>query len=63
MSDTPIQIQAQKFLGGIDYPATKEDIVRTARDAGADENVLSALEAIADRDYEDPTEVSKAISG
>jgi hypothetical protein len=60
---TPNPIQVQKFLGGIDYPASKEDIVRTATDAGADDDVLNALEGIPDREYDGPTAVSEAVSG
>lgn len=56
---TPIEIQ--KFLKGVDYPAAKEDLVQHAEDQGADENVLSILEEIADQEYETPAEVSKAI--
>ena len=59
----PIAIQVQKFLGGIDYPASKEDIVRTAKESGADENVLNALEGIPDREYDGPTAVSEAVAG
>ncbi|WP_246171909.1 DUF2795 domain-containing protein [Microbacterium oryzae] len=52
----------QKFLGGIDYPASKEDIVASARKSGADDNVLQALEAIPDGEYDAPTAVSSAIA-
>ncbi|QGU26716.1 DUF2795 domain-containing protein [Microbacterium oryzae] len=62
MSDTPNPIQVQKFLGGIDYPASKEDIVASARKSGADDNVLQALEAIPDGEYDAPTAVSSAIA-
>jgi hypothetical protein len=62
MTDTPNPIQVQKFLGGIDYPASKQDIVSTAEGNGADENVLNALKNIPDQDYDAPTAVSAAIS-
>lgn len=62
MSDTPNPIQVQKYLGGMDYPASKETILESARDSGADDNVLQALEAIPDGDYDAPTAVSSAIS-
>ncbi|PPF42723.1 hypothetical protein C5B85_15760 [Pseudoclavibacter sp. AY1F1] len=62
MSETPNPIQVQKYLGGIDYPASKETILESARDAGADDNVLQALEAIPEGDYDAPTAVSSAIS-
>jgi hypothetical protein len=42
-------IQAQKFLGGIDYPASRDEIVRRAEQNGADENVLDVLRRIPDR--------------
>ena len=32
-------IQAQKFLGGMDYPDSKDEIVRCTEQNGADENV------------------------
>ena len=54
-------IQAQKFLSGLDYPAGKQGIVDHARGEGADENVLSALEQIPDREYDGPNAVSSAL--
>ena len=36
-------IQVQKALGGMNYPAGKEDLVKHAEEKGADEKVLSAL--------------------
>jgi len=63
MSDTPNPIQVQKFLGGIDYPASKQTICDAARDSGADDDVLDALEGIPDREYDGPTAVSEAVSG
>ena len=54
-------IQLQKHLKGVDYPASKEDLIKHAKQNGADEDALSALEQIPDEDYEAPTDVSKAI--
>jgi len=62
MADTPNPIQIQKFLGGIDYPVDKKTILSTAKDQGADEPVLKALEAIPDGEYDAPTAISKAVS-
>ena len=61
MNDTPNPIQVQKFLGGIDYPASKQDIVSSAKDSGADDTVLGALNGLPDKTYDAPTDVSKAI--
>ncbi|WP_434993930.1 DUF2795 domain-containing protein [Arthrobacter sp. Ld5] len=58
MADSsPIDIQ--KALGGVDYPASKEDLVQHAKDKGADRSVLDTLENLPDREFESPAEVNK----
>lgn len=54
-------VQVQKFLKGVDYPAQKGDLVKTARGKGADENIISTLEQLPDEEFETPAEVSQAI--
>ena len=54
-------VQVQKFLGGIDYPAGKQDILKRAEQEGADENIRSILEKIPDRQYDGPNAVSHEI--
>ncbi len=56
---TPIQIQ--KYLKGLDYPASKEDLISHAEEAGADESILSILEELSDEEFQTPVDVSKAI--
>ncbi|MBB3678605.1 DUF2795 domain-containing protein [Modestobacter versicolor] len=56
---SPIDIQ--KALGGIDYPATKEDIVKHAQDNGGSDDVVQALQGIEDREYEGPSGVSESV--
>jgi hypothetical protein len=58
----PNPIQMQKFLGGIDYPAGKGELVEHARSAGADDAVLEHLEALPDRTFDGPNAVSQAYS-
>jgi Protein of unknown function (DUF2795) len=62
MADRPSPIELQKHLGGIDYPATKEDILRHAQDQGAPDEVLAPLRDIPDREYDGPNAVSSAFS-
>jgi hypothetical protein len=62
MAETPNPIQIQKFLGGIDYPATRETLISRAKESGADSNVLDALQNIPDKEYDSPTAVSSAVS-
>ncbi len=54
-------VQVQKFLDGIDYPATKDELVGYAVKKGADENVRETLQSIANRRYKNPKQVSEAI--
>ena len=54
---SPIDIQ--KALKGMDYPATKEQILEHAK--GGDKDVLEALQKIDDREYEGPSGVSAAV--
>lgn len=60
--DAPNPIQIQKYLAGIDYPASKDTIVTTAEKEGADSDILDALRAIPDGTYDKPTDVSSAVS-
>ena len=54
---SPIDIP--KALKGMDYPATKEQILEHAK--GGDKDVLDALNKIDDREYEGPSGVSAAV--
>ena len=56
---SPIDIQ--KALSGMDYPASKDDIVKHAQEHGGDGEVLEALTGIEDREYEGPSGVSSAV--
>jgi predicted outer membrane protein len=54
-------IQIQKFLKGVDYPATKAALIENAKNLGADENVRASLEQLPDEDFETPADVSQAF--
>lgn len=54
-------VQLQKDLKGMNYPASKQDLLKHAQQKGADENVCATLEKLPDREYETPTDVSKAV--
>ena len=56
---SPIDIQ--KALSGMDYPASKADIVAHAEQQGGGDEVLEALRKIEDREYEGPSGVSSAV--
>lgn len=54
-------IQVQKFLSGIDYPVEKARVVETARNEGADENVMEVLNRLPDRTFNGPNAISEEI--
>ncbi|MHA7281867.1 DUF2795 domain-containing protein [Arthrobacter sp. TMS2-4] len=58
----PSPIDIQKALGGVDYPASKADLVKHAKDKGADGTVLETLENLPDREFDSPTDVTKEAS-
>lgn len=62
MSNAPNPIQLQKHLSGVDYPAGKDDLVRAAREHGAGDDIVKALEAMPDRQYYGPNAVSEAVT-
>ncbi|MBD1845862.1 DUF2795 domain-containing protein [Cyanobacteria bacterium FACHB-63] len=54
-------IEVQKHLKGLDYPATKEDVIKHAEKNGADEELKALLNDLPDEEFEKPTDVNKAI--
>ncbi len=54
-------IQLQKYLKGMNYPASKEELVKHAEQQGADENVRSVLEQLPEQEYGTPADVSQAV--
>lgn len=55
-------IKLQKALGGVDYPASKDELVKNAEGKDADDDVLSFLKDLPDRNYETPADVNKEMS-
>lgn len=54
-------IQVQKYLKGMDYPATREELIEHAKRNKADESVISMLENMKTKKFNSPAEVSKAL--
>ena len=59
MAVNPVQVQ--KFIGGVDYPATREELIEHADAAGADDEVLEALSQMPDETFETPGDVIDAL--
>ena len=54
-------IQIQKYLKGVDYPASKQALLEKAKSMGADENVCQSLEQLPDESFQTPADVSQAF--
>jgi hypothetical protein len=55
-------IELQKHLKGVDYPASKDDLVATAESNGAPEELLNALRSSGKDSFDGPTAVQSALS-
>lgn len=61
MAQRPDSIEVEAYLGGLEYPATKEHIIHKAKLAGADGEALQALQGLPDKTYEKITDVVAAL--
>lgn len=52
----------QKFLKGVDYPATFQDIIDKATENGAPEDIMNALRKMGGGEFKSPAEVTKKMS-
>jgi hypothetical protein len=55
-------IELQKHLKGVDYPASKDDLVSAAESNGAPEEVVNALRSAGQDSFDGPTAVQSALS-
>jgi len=55
-------IEVQRHLGGVDYPATKDEIVATASDNGAPSDIIDALESMVEEEFDGPNAVQAALA-
>ena len=54
-------IELQKHLKGVDYPASKDDLVAAAESNGAPDEVLDALRSADQDTFDAPTAVERAL--
>ncbi len=54
-------IEMQKSLGGVNYPASKREIVEKAKSNGAGPEVKKALDALPEKEYDSPAAVNKEV--
>jgi hypothetical protein len=62
MGRRPSFAEVQKYLSGMDYPATPDQLVEHAQKKGAEEDILEILRDIPDREYDGPNAVSEEVT-
>ncbi|HEX5542589.1 MAG TPA: DUF2795 domain-containing protein [Micromonospora sp.] len=60
MSAHPVHVL--EHLGGLDYPVSKEDLLRRAQETGAETEILESLRSLPADRFTSPEEVRKALS-
>jgi hypothetical protein len=55
-------IELQKHLKGVDYPASKDDLVSAAQSNGAPSELVDALRSSDKDSFDGPTAVQSALS-
>jgi hypothetical protein len=53
--------QVQQYLAGADYPSSREELLQHAEDMGAPQEVVEALEGIADKEYRSPADLMEEL--
>ena len=56
-------IQIQQFLKGVDYPATRDQLIQNAKNLGADDSICASLGQLPDGAFQTPAAVSQAFKG
>lgn len=59
MTVNPIELQ--KCLGGVNYPAPKQEIIDQAQQHGAGQDIMDALGGLPDKEYDSPAAVNKEV--
>jgi hypothetical protein len=59
MNVNPIEVQ--KHLSGVDYPASKDEVIATAESNGAPQEIIEALQRTGAAQFEGPDDVMAAL--
>ena len=55
-------IELQKHLKGVDYPASRDELVSTAQANGAPDEIVDALRNASKDSFDGPSAVQQAVS-
>ncbi|MGB2569789.1 DUF2795 domain-containing protein [Micromonospora citrea] len=55
-------VQLQEYLAGLDYPVSREDLIRWAQENGASTELLQMLRALPVEQFNDPAELHESLA-
>jgi hypothetical protein len=55
--------EIQRYLKGVEYPATKDDVISFAEDNDAPDEVIEELQSVNEEQFDGPDEVMEALGG
>ncbi|MFU8872077.1 DUF2795 domain-containing protein [Micromonospora sp. SL4-19] len=55
-------VQLQEFLAGLDYPVSREDLIRWCQENGGSTEMLQLLKALPVEEFDSPTELAAALN-
>jgi hypothetical protein len=55
-------VRLQEYVAGLDYPVSKEDLVRQALESGAETEILHLLQSLPADYFASPAELSTALA-
>lgn len=53
--------ELEKYLKGVDYPASKDDLLDKARSNGAPDDVIDMINSLSESSFNSPIDVSRAF--
>lgn len=53
--------EVEKYIGGIDFPADRDELINHAKGQGAPKEVLEFMGKFPDQEYGSPIDVSKSV--
>jgi hypothetical protein len=52
----------EKYLAGVDYPASRQDLIKKAKDNKASEDIIDTISSLPEKTFNSPIDISKAMS-
>jgi hypothetical protein len=59
--DWASSVTVESYLEGLNYPASRQDVLDTAKSNGASEDVVQTLRQFSDHMYNSPVDVSQEL--